>query len=97
MDTETRNISRTLKNGRLAWANKIATSETMDMSVIQTVHMRISPQIDQLGKIWKINLMKLERGKWKGAPGIKAANEAVDMKRKATIIKMLLRVIPMTG
>jgi len=77
--------------------NTITTSETIDMSVTQTVRMRISPRIDRLGKIWKVSLMKPERGEWKGAPGMKAANEAVNTKRRATMIKMLRRVNPTAG
>jgi len=41
--------------------------------------------------------MKLERGEWKGAPGMKAANEAVNTKRMATMTKMLSRVLPTAG
>ena len=77
--------------------NTTTTSEKTNMTETQTVRMRISPRIDRLGKIWKANLMKLERGEWKGAPGMKAANEAVNTKMLATMIKMLCRVNPTAG
>ena len=84
-----------LAHGRSVLKNK--TSEIINMRVTQIVRMRIRPLMDRLGNNWKTSLKKPESGEWKGAPGMKAANEAVNTKKRAEAVKMLLRVIPVIG
>ena len=69
----------------------------MEINVTQTVRTRTNPPMDQLGKIWNMNLMAPERGEWNGAPGMKAANEAVNTKRTEVPMKMLLTVCATAG
>jgi hypothetical protein len=43
--------------------------------------------MDRLGKIRKMNLIKSERGEWKGECGRNAAKEDVNKKKRAAKVK----------
>jgi len=53
--------------------------------------------MDQLGNIWKMSLIKSESGEWKGAPGMKAANEAVSTNPTKVPMKKFPKIIPLIG
>ena len=59
--------------------------------------MVIGPWMVRFGNIRKMRLKKPERGEWKGAPGRKAANEAVNTNKRAAVRKILLRVLEVVG
>jgi len=84
-------------SGRSLPLRRVNSEIDMQMRVTQTVRTRTRPRMDQLGNIWKMSLMKPDSGEWNGAPGMNAADEAVNTNRTKAAMKMLLRIMPLIG